>query len=167
MNQMKVTFKGKDYRLLADPVKVGEKMPDFAVINKDKKDITTTDLLGKPTLISVVPNINTPVCSVQTKKFNQDVDQFDNVNFLTISTNTVEDQQKWCAAEGVKKMQLVADNKREFGKATGLLISDLDILARSVFVLDQDGKIVYREIVDEITNEPNYEQALAELKKLN
>ena len=164
---MKVTFKGKDCRLLADPVKVGEKMPDFAVINKDKKDITTTDLLGKPTLISVVPNINTPVCSVQTKKFNQDVDQFDNVNFLTISTNTVEDQQKWCAAEGVKKMQLVADNKREFGKATGLLISDLDILARSVFVLDQDGKIVDREIVDEIPTEPNYEQALAELKKLN
>lgn len=164
---MKVTFKGKDCQLIADPVKVGEKMPDFTVINKDKKDITTANLLGKPTLISVVPNINTPVCSVQTKKFNQDVDQFGNVNFLTVSTNTVEDQQKWCAAEGVKKMQLVSDNKREFGKATGLLIPDLDILARSVFVLDQDGKIVYREIVGEITNEPNYEQALSELKKLN
>lgn len=164
---MKVTFKGKDCQLIADPVKVSEKMPDFTVINKDKKDVTTADLLGKPTLISVVPDINTSVCSIQTKKFNQDVDQFNNVNFLTVSTNTVEDQQKWCATEGVKKMQLVADNNREFGKSTGLLIPDLDILARSVFVLNPDGKIVYREIVGEITNEPNYEQALTELKKLN
>ena len=164
---MKVTFKGKDCQSIAEPVKVGEKMPDFTVINKEKENITTADLLGEPTLISVVPDINTSVCSIQTKKFNQDVDQFNNVNFLTVSTNTVEDQQKWCAAEGVKKMQLVADSNREFGKATGLLIPDLDILARSVFVLNPDGKIVYREIVGEITNEPNYEQALAELKKLN
>lgn len=164
---MKVTFKGKDCQLIAEPVKVGEKIPDFTVINKTKKNVTAADLLGKVTLISVVPDINTSVCSIQTKKFNQDVDQFTNVNFLTISTNTVEDQQKWCAAEGVKKMQLVADNNREFGKSTGLLIPDLDILARSVFVLNPAGKIVYREIVGEITNEPNYEQALAELKKLN
>lgn len=161
---MEVTFKGKECKLIGNPPKVGDKMPEFTVINKNGQKITNQDLLGKTTLISVVPDINTSVCSIQTKKFNQTMDQYPDVNFLTVSTNTTEDQQKWCAAEGVKNMQLVSDEDHSFGKATGLLIPEMGILARSVWVLDKDGTIIYRQIVDEITDEPNYDAALKELK---
>lgn len=154
---MKVTFKGKEVKLIGIPPKVGDSMPNFTVLNKDKHKVS---------LISVVPDINTPVCSIQTKTFNKKMDQFPNVNFLTISTNTIQDQQNWCAAEDVKNMQLLSDENLSFGKATGLLIPDSGILARSVWILDPNGKIAYREIVDEITHEPNYDAALNELKKL-
>ena len=86
---------------------------------------------------------------------------------MTISTNTVEDQQTWCAAEDVKNMQLMSDKSLSFGKATGLLIPESGILARSVWVLDPNGKILYRELVDEITHEPNYDAVLNELKQLH
>lgn len=163
---MKVTFKGKEVQLIGMPPKVGDETPNFTVLNKNKQEVTKDNLLGKNTLISVVPDINTPVCSIQTKTFNQTMDQFPDVNFLTISTNTIQDQQNWCAAEGVKNMQLLSDENLSFGKATGLLIPDSGILARSVWILDPNGKIVYREIVDEITHEPNYDAAINELKKL-
>lgn len=163
---MKVTFKGKEVKLIGIPPKVGDNMPNFTVLNKDKQEVTKNDLLGEVSLISVVPDINTPVCSIQTKTFNQTMDQFPNVTFLTISTNTIKDQQNWCAAEGVKNMQLMSDKDLLFGKATGLLIPESGILARSVWILNPNGKIVYREIVDEITHEPNYDAALNELKKL-
>ena len=95
------------------------------------------------------------------------MDKFPEVNFLTISTNTIEDQQTWCAAEDVKNMQLMSDKNFSFGKATGLLIPESGILARSVWVLDPNGKILYRELVDEITHEPNYDAVLNELKQLH
>lgn len=163
---MTVTFKGQECQLLGNPPIVGDPMPDFTVLAKDGKKISLQDLPNAVTLLSIVPDINTPVCSIQTQKFNQKMDQFPQVNFLTISTNTISDQQKWCAAKGVKQMQLVSDQDHVFGKASGLLIPDKGILARSVWII-KAGKIVYREIVKEITDEPNYEQALAALKKLN
>lgn len=163
---MKVTFKGKEVQLIGMPPKVGDEMPNFTVLDKNKQEATKDSLLSKNTLISVVPDINTTVCSIQTKTFNQTMDQFPDVNFLTISTNTSKDQQAWCAAEGVKNMQLMSDEKLSFGKATGLLIPESGILARSVWILNPNGKIVYREIVDEITHEPDYNTAVNELKKL-
>lgn len=90
---MKVTFKGKEVELIGTPPKVGDEMPNFTVLNKNKQEATKDSLLGKNTLISVVPDINTPVCSIQTKTFNKTMDQFPDVNFLTISTNTIQDQQ--------------------------------------------------------------------------
>ncbi|QTQ39198.1 thiol peroxidase [Lactobacillus taiwanensis] len=164
---MKVTFKGKEVKLIGIPPEVGDSMPNFTVSNKDKHKVTKDNLLGKVSLISVVPDINTPVCSIQTKTFNQTMDQFPNVNFLAISTNTIQDQQNWCAAEDVKNMQLMSDKNLSFGKATGLLIPESGILARSVWVLDPNGKILYRELVDEITHEPNYDAVLNELKQLH
>ncbi|WP_297818425.1 thiol peroxidase [uncultured Lactobacillus sp.] len=163
---MMVTFKGKEVKLLSTPPKVGQQMPDFTVLNKDNQEVTKNDLSGKITLISVVPDINTPVCSIQTKTFNKKMDQYPKVNFLTISTNTIADQQKWCAAEDVKNMELMSDKNLSFGKATGLLIPESGILARSVWVLDPNGKILYRELVEEITHEPNYDAVLNELKQL-
>lgn len=163
---MEITINGEARQLVGNPPAVGEEFPHFKVYDKNDEKIKTRQLLGKVTLLSVVPNINTPVCSIQTKHFNSTMDQFPDVNFLTISTNTIEDQQKWCAAEGVKHMQLASDKDESFGYESKLLIPDEGILARSVWILDQNGKIVYREILKELTDEPNYDQALSELKKL-
>ncbi|KRM78057.1 redoxin domain-containing protein [Limosilactobacillus coleohominis DSM 14060] len=100
---MEITIKGEQRQLVGNPPMVGEELPHFKVFDQDNEKVKTRFLFGKPTLLSVVPDINTPVCSLQTKKFNQTMDQFSGVNFLTISTNRIEDQQKWCAAEGVKR----------------------------------------------------------------
>lgn len=163
---MEITINGDPRQLVGTPPIVGDDFPHFKVFNKNGEKIKTHDLLGKVTLLSVVPDINTPVCSLQTKRFNETMDQFPDINFLTISTNTTADQQKWCAATGVKNMQLVSDKEESFGYETKLLIPDEGILARSVWLLDKDGKIVYREIVDELVNEPDYDKVITELKKL-
>lgn len=163
---MEIAFDGQPRQLVGNPPMVGDELPHFKVFDKNHEKIKTRQLLGKVTLISVIPNINTPVCSIQTKKFNQTMDQFPEVNFLTVSTNLVEDQQKWCAAEGVQNMQLVSDHEQSFGYAMKLLIPDEGFLARSVWIINPDGKIVYREIVDDLEHEPNYEAAIEELKKL-
>ncbi len=97
---MEVTINGEHRQLVGNPPAVGEDVPHFKVFDKDNQKIKTRELFGKPTLISVVPDINTSVCSIQTKKFNQLMDQYPGANFLTVSTNTIEDQQNWCAAEG-------------------------------------------------------------------
>lgn len=112
---MEITINGKPRQLVGNPPEVGDEFPHFKVFDKNHDKIRTRQLLGKVTLLSVVPNIDTPVCSIQTKKFNSTMDQFPDVNFLTISTNTIEEQQKWCAAEGVQNMQLVSDREESFG----------------------------------------------------
>lgn len=161
---MRITINGEPRQLLGTPPTVGDRLPKFTFTNKDGKTQDSSQLLGKPTVLSVVPDINTPVCSLQTKRFNEEVDQFPDINFLTISTNSVADQQKWCAAEGVKNMQLVSDASKSFGKASGLLLPEDGILARSVWLINKDGIITYRQIVKELVDEPNYDQVLAELK---
>lgn len=163
---MEITINGKPRQLVGNPPEGGDEFPHFKVFDKNHDKIKTRQLLGKVTLLSVVPNINTPVCSIQTKKFNSTMDQFPDVNFLTISTNTIEEQQKWCAAEGVQNMQLVSDREESFGYESKLLIPDEGVLARSVWILDKDGKVAYRQIVKELTDEPDYDQALTELRKL-
>lgn len=163
---MEITINGKPRQLVGNPPEVGDEFPHFKFFDKNHDKIKTRQLLGKVTLLSVVPNIDTPVCSIQTKKFNSTMDQFPDVNFLTISTNTIEEQQKWCAAEGVQNMQLVSDREESFGYESKLLIPDEGVLARSVWILDKDGKVAYRQIVKELTDEPDYDQALTELRKL-
>ncbi len=163
---MEITINGEKRQLVGNPPAVGDEFPHFNVFDKNGDKVKTRQLLGKITLLSVVPDINTPVCSIQTQRFNSTMGQFPEVNFLTISTNTTEDQQKWCAAEGVKNMKLVSDKEESFGYESKLLIPDEGILARSVWILDPDGKVVYRQIVTELTDEPDYEKAIAELKKL-
>ncbi|MCZ2466495.1 MAG: thiol peroxidase [Limosilactobacillus vaginalis] len=163
---MEITINGKPRQLVGNPPEGGDEFPHFKVFDKNHDKIKTRQLLGKVTLLSVVPNIDTPVCSIQTKKFNSTMDQFPDVNFLTISTNTIEEQQKWCAAEGVQNMQLVSDREESFGYESKLLIPDEGVLARSVWILDKDGKVAYRQIVKELTDEPDYDQALTELRKL-
>lgn len=156
---MKVTLKGTEMALEGVQPKVGDQAPDFSLKNQKNEEVSLKGLLDKPVLISVVPDIDTSVCAIQTKKFNQEAGKLANIHFVTISNNTREQQADWCAAEGVD-MQLLHDTDLSFAKAYGLFIPEFGHLARSIFVIDRDGKIVYEQIVPEIVDEPDYQAAL-------
>lgn len=163
-----VTFKGTPMTLAGEAVKVGQQAPDFTLhyFEGGLKTVTPGDLQGKPTLISVVPSLDTGVCAIQTKKFNEQVASLgDKVNVVTVSLDLPFAQNRFCGAEGIKNMRVLSDYQaRSFGNNWGMLIEELKLLARGTFVLDKDGKVIYAETVNEVTNEPNYEATLAALK---
>jgi thiol peroxidase len=166
-----VTFKGNPMTLVGEPVKAGQQAPDFtlhAYEGGSLKTITPADLKGKPTIISVVPSLDTPVCQTQTKKFNEQLASYgDRINALTVSLDLPFAQNRFCGAEGIKNLRSASDYQdRSFGRNWGMLIDELKILARGTFVLDKDGKVVYAEQVKEVAEEPNYEEPLTALKQL-
>ena len=161
---MQVTRNGAPVAVLGEPIRRGATLPKFTMTDAHGAYFTTAMMIGRPALISVVPDINTRVCSISTKKFNQEVDQFPGINFYTVSTNPVAEQQNWCAAEDVKRMQLLSDSEGSFGRAMNLLVPDSNVLVRSIFIIDANGKIRYEEIVDEQTREPDYDAALSFLE---
>ena len=162
---MKVTLSGKEVELEGEPTKVGEAMPHFKLLDQSGEKVKTADLLGKVTLISVVPDLNTDTCSLQTRHFNQTVDQFEGVNFITVSTNTVAEQRDWCAAEGVHNLRMLSDEQESFGYATKLYVPDTGFDTRAVYILDATGTVIYAQIVPEISEEPDYDDALQALSK--
>lgn len=163
-----ITFKGNPMTLLGDELKVGQDAPDFTLhyFEGGLKTLTKSDLVGKPTILSIVPSLDTGVCQIQTKRFNQELaGMSDSVQSVIVSRDLPFAQNRFCGAEDVKAMKLGSDYQTgEFGKAWGVMIDELKLLARSVVVLDAKGKVVYVEIVPEVTNEPNYEAALTALK---
>ncbi|MCA9124302.1 MAG: thiol peroxidase [Planctomycetaceae bacterium] len=165
-----VTFKGNPLTLAGEAVQVGQAAPEFTLhyYADGLKTITKADLLGKPSIISVVPSLDTPVCQVQTKRFNQDLGNLgEQVNAVTVSLDLPFAMNRFCGAEDVKTMRVGSDYQdRSFGNNWGMLIEELKLLARGVFVLDASGNVVYAETVSEVTEEPNYDAALAALKGL-
>ena len=166
-----VTFKGNPLTLVGEPVQVGQPAPDFtlhAFEGGALKTIKPADLKGKPTILSVVPSLDTPVCQTQTKKFNEQLASYgDRINALTVSLDLPFAQNRFCGAEGIKNLRSASDYQdRSFGRNWGMLIDELKILARGTFVLDKDGKVVYAQQVKEVAEEPNYEEALKALKQL-
>ncbi|HZZ29182.1 MAG TPA: thiol peroxidase [Pirellulales bacterium] len=163
-----VTFKGNPLTLVGEAVKVGSPAPDFTIhyFDGSLKTIKLADLKGKPTLLSVVPSLDTGVCATQTKKFNEQLGSLgDRINAVTVSLDLPFAQNRFCGAESIKNMRVGSDYQdRSFGKNWGMLIDELKILARGVFVLDKDGKVVYEQLVKEVTTEPDYSSALAALK---
>lgn len=162
---MDITKKGQSLQTLGQNPEIGQQVADFTVYDKNGQPQTPATLFDKLTLISVVPDINTSVCSISTKRFNEEADKFTGINFYTISTNEPADQQVWCAAENVEKMQLLSDKDASFGKAFGLYEPVNKFDSRSIWIIDQTGKVVYRELIIEQVNEPNYQAALDFLKK--
>lgn len=162
---MKVTKKGEELEVVGVQPKEGEKAPAFSLPNLTDATVKLSDFLGKPVLISVIPDIDTSVCSVQTKRFNQEAAKINGAKLVTISNNTKAEQADWCAAEGVD-MEMLHDVDASFGESYGLYIPEFGHLARSIFVIDKDGKVIYKEIVPEISHEPNYETALKKLNSL-
>ena len=165
-----VTFKGAPLTLAGNEVKVGQAAPDFKLhyFEGGLKELKLADMKGKPTILSVVPSLDTPVCQMQTKKFNESLGSLgDKINALTVSLDLPFAQNRFCGAEGIKNIRSASDYQdRNFGQNWGMLIEELKILARGTFVLDKDGKIVHAELVKEVTQEPNYQAALDALKKL-
>ena len=163
-----VTFKNNPVTLIGNEVKVGDKAPDFTVLANDLSPVTLKDSEGKVRLISVVPSLDTGVCDAQTRRFNEEVVGLgEGVAFYTVSVDLPFAQKRWCAAAGLEGAQTVSDHKDlSFGKAYGVYMEELRLLARSVFVINQEGTVTYVEYVSEGTSHPNYENAIAAVKAL-
>jgi thiol peroxidase len=163
-----VTFKGAPLTLAGQEVKVGSPAPDFKLhyFEGGMKELKLADLKGKPSIISVVPSLDTPVCQVQTRTFNAQLgDLGDKINAVTVSLDLPFAMNRFCGAENIKNIRSASDYQdRNFGNSYGTLIEELKILSRAVFVLDKDGKVVYAQYVPEVASEPAYEPALAALK---
>ncbi|SDY17380.1 thiol peroxidase [Thermoactinomyces sp. DSM 45892] len=161
-----ITFKGGPVTLIGPEVKVGDQSPDFTVLANDLSPVTLASSAGQVRLISVVPSIDTGVCDAQTRRFNEAAATLDNAVVLTVSMDLPFAQKRWCAAAGIDQVQTVSDHRdASFGTAYGVLIKELRLLARAVFVVDRNDKVTYVEYVSEATNHPNYEAAIEAAKK--
>lgn len=163
-----VTFAGNPLTLLGNEVRVGDKAPPFTVVDQELKPVSLGDLRGKVKLISVTPSLDTPVCDLQARTFNKEAAALpDSVSVLNISIDLPFAIARFCANAGIEKIKTLSDHREaSFGMAYGVLIKELRLLSRSIFVIDQNDVITYVEVVREITNAPNYDRALAEAKRL-
>lgn len=163
-----ITFKGSPLTLVGPELKVGQMIPDAILTALDLSDITISSFKGKTLIISTVPSLDTSVCSLQTKRFNEEAKKLgDQVNILTISMDLPFAQKRWCGAEDVENVKVASDYKdAKFAKASGLLIKELHLLARSVIIADKTGKVTYMQVVPEVATEPNYDDVLSALKEI-
>lgn len=159
------TFNGNTVTLAGKKLQVGDTAPDFSLTDTDLSKKTLADFAGQKKVISVVPSIDTGVCDAQTRRFNQELSDADNTVVITVSVDLPFAQARWCGAAGLNDAITLSDYyDYSFGKAYGLLINELHLLGRAVFVLDEDNKITYLEYLDEMTNHPNYDAALVAVK---
>lgn len=165
---MKLTFAGNEMNLVGEQVKVGDKAPSFVAVKGDLSEYKLSDDLGKVVILSIVPSIDTGVCAIQTRTFNEDATELSkDIKIVTISMDLPFAQQRFCAAEGIEQVELVSDYKdHDFAEKYGFLIKELGLLARGIIIIDKEGKITYTEIVPEVTHEVNFDAALEEAKKL-
>jgi thiol peroxidase len=162
-----VTFKGNPLTLVGPELNAGDKAPDFTVLGRDLSEVSLKDSSGMIRLISVTPSLDTPVCDMQARRFNEEAAKLGDVAVLNISMDLPFAIDRFCTAAGIDKVQALSDHRdASFGNNYGVLIKELRLLARSVFVVDSDDTIQYAEIVPEITDHPNYEIALEAAKKL-
>ena len=161
-----ISFKGTNITI-EDKVNVGDIFPNFKATNKDLSDFNLEDYRGKVLVINAFPSVDTGVCAVQTTRFNQEIKNYDNAVVITVSKDLPFALGRFCADKGVDNAVTVSDYKyRDFENQAGLLIEELGLLSRAVFVLDEEGVIRYKEVLEEIGEEPNYNNALEALKKL-
>ena len=163
-----VTFKGKPLTLLGSEVAVGQPAPDFAVLAIDLSEVRLSDFRGRIVLIAAVPSLDTPVCDIEARRFNTEAAKLgDAVKVLVVSMDLPFAQRRWCGAAGVDNAQTVSDHRdAAFGTAYGVLIKELRLLARSIWVVDQQGEVRYVELVTEMTDEPDYDAALTAASQL-
>ena len=158
-----VTFQGQPLTLVGPELAVGDAAPDATLVENDLSETTVSAYRGKICLISVVPSLDTGICDLQTRQFNEAAAELgEQVVVLTISMDLPFAQARWCGAAGVDRVVTLSDHRdASFGTAFGVLIKELRLLTRAVFVVDVEGTIQYVEIVPEIASHPNYEAALA------
>jgi thiol peroxidase len=163
-----VTVKGNPVTLIGSEVKIGDKAPDFSVLDNDLKEVRLRDFAGKIKVISVSVSLDTPVCDMQARRFNQETAQLpDDVMILNITMDLPFAISRFCTTAGIDKIKALSDHRdASFGNLYGVLIKELRLLARSIFIIDKDDVIRYIEIVPELTNHPDYDKAVGFVKKL-
>lgn len=168
VQDVRVTMKGNPVALGGVLVKEGAVAPDFKVVDAGFKPVKLSDFKGKVVLISAVPSLDTGICSLQTKRFNEEMARLPaDVVILTISEDLPFAQKRFCEAEKVDRIKVLSDCVwREFGSKYGLLITDMGLLARSVWVVNGEGKVAYRQIVPEIASHPDYDAALKAAREI-
>ncbi|GEL07340.1 thiol peroxidase [Salisediminibacterium halotolerans] len=160
-----ITFKETPVTLMDSPVQTGDTAPDFTVLATDLSEVSLSDFKGKKKLISVVPSIDTGVCDQQTRRFNEEAAQLEDAEVITISVDLPFAQRRWCAAAGIENAHVFSDHRDlDFGKKFGAAIKEMRLLARSIFVVDRNGKVSYTEYVPEVTNHPDYDAAIEAVK---
>ncbi len=163
-----ITFKGKPMTLLGPEIKSGDKAPDFRVVDNGLAPVSLADFRGKVKIISAVPSLDTPTCDTETRRFNQEAAKLPGeVVVLTISLDLPFAQKRWCAAGGIDKVRTLSDYQdRSFASAYGVLIKELKLLSRSIFVVDKGDTVRYVQHVKEVAQEPDYAAVLAAAKAL-
>ncbi len=163
-----VTMRGNPLTLVGNELNVGEPAPDIELLDNDLNPVKLSKYKGKVCIVSTVPSLDTPVCDMETRRFNQEAAKLGpDVVILAISTDLPFAQKRWCGAAGVDKVVTLSDHRNTaFGQAYGVLIKELRLLARVVFVVDQEGVIRYRQLVKEIAEEPDYDAVISAVKEL-
>jgi thiol peroxidase len=163
-----VTFKGAPLTAIGPELKVGDAAPDFALVAQDLSIKTLKDSAGKTRLLSVVPSLDTGICQLQAKRFNEEASKLPaDVEVIVISADLPFAQKRFCGAEGTDKIQTLSDHREmSFGDAYGTHVKELRVLSRSIFVVDKNDKIAYLEYVPEIASHPNYDAALAAVRAI-
>jgi thiol peroxidase len=163
-----VTAQGSPVTLLGSELNVGDEAPDFTVLDADLKEVRLKDFAGKIKLISVTPSLDTSVCDLQATRFNEEAAKLpDEVVVLNVSMDLPFAISRFCTAKGIDNIKTFSDHRcASFGTSYGVLIKELRLLARSIFIIDKDDRIRYMEIVSELTDHPDYDKAIEAVKKL-
>lgn len=158
-----VTMRGNPKTLIGPEVKVGQAAPRAEVVGQDLSTVSLGDSGGQVQILLAIPSVDTPVCAIETKKFNDAAAQLpSNISVKVVSCDLPFAQKRWCASEGVERVQALSDHRNtDFGNKYGVLVKDLRILCRAAFVVDANNKVVYSEYVPEIADEPRYDEILA------
>ena len=163
-----VTMKGNPLTLVGNEVKVGDAAPEVILLDNALSQVKLSAFRGKNCVLVSVPSLDTPVCDMESRRFNEEASRLGtDVAILIISMDLPFAQKRWCGAAGVTKVQTLSDHREaSFGNAFGVLIKELRLLARAVYVVDKKGVIKYIQLVKEVSQEPNYQEVLDALKKL-
>jgi thiol peroxidase len=163
-----VTIHGNPLTLVGEEVKVGESAPEAELLDNDLKPVKLSSYRGKILVIASVPSLDTPVCDLETRRFNDEAAHLGtDIEMVTISMDLPFAQKRWCGAAGVERVKTLSDHREAaFGRAYGVLIKELRLLARAVFIVDREGTLRYGQLVKEVASEPNYEEVLQALGKI-
>ena len=163
-----VTIHGNPLTLVGDEVKAGAAAPEAELLDNDLNPVKLSSYRGKILVLASVPSLDTPVCDLETRRFNDEAAHLGtDIEMVTVSMDLPFAQKRWCGAAGVNRVKTLSDHREAvFGLAYGVLIKELRLLARAVFIVDREGTLQYQQLVKEVTSEPNYEEVLQALGKI-
>ena len=164
---MNIKLNGEKVTLRGSEIRVGQEAPDFIVSNVELKPVTLKDTKGKRVFLTV-PSIDTPVCDLEVKRFNKEAEKYKDTTIYVVSVDLPFAQARWCGSEDVDNVITLSDYKdRSFGENYGVYIEEVGFLARAVFVVDEDNKVVYTEYCENVSDHPNYDKVLEVLDNLS